>query len=92
MNEEVLEDELINKIAEKIVDAKLDSIVIFFLSIFASTGRVWSQLARIYLQPLLILLNPYGEFFLNILRDPAKVEKLINRIEALKEKEYGKKK
>jgi hypothetical protein len=46
-------------------------------------GRVWSQVARLYLQPLLILLGSYGEAFLRILEDPQKVEKLISKIEEL---------
>lgn len=79
------EEELIDRLARKIVDSKLDTIVIFLLSSFGPMGRVWAQIARLYLQPLLILLGDYGEVFLAILQDPEKVEKLISRIEKLGE-------
>ncbi|MEM2006650.1 MAG: hypothetical protein QW154_03355 [Sulfolobales archaeon] len=52
-------------------------------------GRVWAQLARLYLQPLLILLGDYGEIFLSVLQDPEKVEKLVSKIEKLSQ--YGQK-
>jgi len=77
------EDVVIEELAKKIVDLKLDTIAIFLLSSFGPMGRVWSQLARLYLQPLLILLGNYGEVFLSILQDPQKVEKLISKIEEL---------
>lgn len=70
-----------DRLAKKIVEAKLDTIAIFLLSSFGPTGRVWAQLARIYLQPFLILLGEYGELFLAVLQDPEKVEKLISKIE-----------
>ena len=79
----VSEEELLNLLARRIVEAKLDTIAVFLLSSFGPMGRVWSQLARIYLQPLLILLGEYGDLFLEVLQDPAKVEKLISKIEAL---------
>jgi len=77
------EDVIIEELARKVVDLKLDTVVIFLLSSFGPMGRVWSQLARLYLQPLLILLGNYGEIFLSILQDPQKVEKLISKIEEL---------
>ncbi|MEM3948839.1 MAG: hypothetical protein QXM76_04530 [Zestosphaera sp.] len=77
------EDELIERVAKKIVDIKMDSVAIFLLESFGPMGRVWSQVALLYLQPLLILLGSYGEAFLTILRDPAKVERLVKRIEEL---------
>jgi len=83
MGEVYSEDVVIEKLARRIVDLKLDTIVIFLLSSFGPMGRVWSQLARLYFQPLLILLGNYGEVFLSILQDPRKVEKLISRIEEL---------
>lgn len=77
------EEELLEKLAKKIVDSKLDTIVIFLLSSFGPMGRVWAQLARLYLQPLLILLGEYGELFLRVIQDPEKVERLISKIEEL---------
>ncbi len=79
------EEELLERLARKIVELKLDTIATFFLSSFSPMGRVWTQLARIYLQPLLILLGEYGEFFLSVLQDPEKVEKLVSKIEKLSE-------
>jgi hypothetical protein len=76
-------DELIDKLAKKIVDIRMDSVAIFLLELFGPMGRVWSQVALLYLQPFLILLGPYGEMFLDILKDPSKVEKLVKRIEEL---------
>ncbi|MEM0065750.1 MAG: hypothetical protein QW459_04155 [Sulfolobales archaeon] len=83
MSETISEDELLEKLARKIVDSKLDTIVIFLLTSFGPMGRVWAQLARLYLQPLLILLGDYGEFFLKVLQDPERVEKLVSKIEEL---------
>lgn len=80
------EEELLDLLAKRIVEAKLDTIVIFLLSSFSPMGRVWSQIARLYFQPLLILLGEYGDFFLEVLQDPVKVEKLIGKIEALSQK------
>lgn len=77
------DDELIEKLARKIVDIKMDSVAIFLLESFGPMGRVWSQLALLYLQPLLILLGSYGEALLNVIKDQDKVEKLVKRIEEL---------
>ncbi len=77
------EEELLERLARRIVDLKLDTVVIFFLSSFGPMGRVWAQLARLYLQPFLILLGEYGELFLSVLQDPEKVEKLVSKIESL---------
>lgn len=77
------DEELIDMIARKIVELKLDTIAILLLSSFGPMGRLWSQIARLYLQPLLILLGDYGELLLHILQDPNKVERLIDRIEIL---------
>ncbi len=83
MNYTISEDELLEKLARKIVDAKLDTVAIFLLSSFGPMGRLWAQVARLYLQPFLILLGEYGEYFLSVLQDPEKVEKLVRKIEEL---------
>lgn len=75
------EEELLDKLAKKIVDSKLDTIAIFLLNSFGPMGRVWAQLARLYLQPFLILLGNHGELFLMVLQDSEKIEKLISKIE-----------
>lgn len=83
MSSTMSEDELLERLARKIVDAKLDTIAIFLLNSFGPMGRVWAQIARLYAQPFLILLGEYGEYFLSVLQDPEKVEKLIKKIEEL---------
>jgi|YelNatPaOPRAMG01_1025707.scaffolds.fasta_scaffold02814_7 hypothetical protein len=83
MGATVSEEELLEKLAKKIVDAKLDTVAIFLLSSFGPMGRLWAQVARLYAQPFLILLGEYGEYFLSVLQDPKKVEKLIEKIEEL---------
>lgn len=83
MNYTISEDELLEKLARKIVDAKLDTVAIFLLSSFGPMGRLWAQVARLYLQPFLILLGEYGEYFLSVLQDPEKIEKLVRKIEEL---------
>jgi hypothetical protein len=83
MGTTVSEEELLEKLAKKIVDAKLDTVAIFLLSSFGPMGRLWAQVARLYAQPFLILLGEYGEYFLSVLQDPKKVEKLIEKIEEL---------
>lgn len=86
MPEALSEEEVLEQLARKVVDLKLDTIVIFLLSSLSPMGRVWTQLARLYLQPLLILLGGYGELLLDILQDPEKTEKLISKIEKLSSK------
>ncbi|MCI4457901.1 MAG: hypothetical protein JHC19_07520 [Desulfurococcaceae archaeon] len=83
-NEMINEDQLIENLARKIVDMKMDSVAIFLLESFGPMGRLWSQIALLYLQPLLILLGSYGNYLLKIFEDPVKVEKLIKRIEELR--------
>jgi len=70
---------------------KLDPITIFFIEMFGPMGRLWAQMARLYLQPLLILLGEYGEVFLFILQDRKMSEKLVELIEEEAEKSSRKK-
>ncbi|MGC9148841.1 MAG: hypothetical protein ACP5GI_05320 [Sulfolobales archaeon] len=82
---EISRDMLIEQLARKIVDSRLETISIFFLETVGPLGRVWSQLALLYLQPLLILLGSYGDLLIEIIRDPEAVKKLVKRIEELAE-------
>lgn len=77
------EEVLLDRLAKRIVDLRLDTVVIFWLTVLSSMGRIWSQLARLYLQPIIILLGNYGESFLDVIQDRDKIDKLINKIEEL---------
>lgn len=76
---------VIESLARRIVELRLETIALFFLETIGPMGRVWSQVAMLYLQPLLILLGRYGDALLDILRDPVAVERLVKRIEELSE-------
>ncbi|MEM1661211.1 MAG: hypothetical protein QXR17_08770 [Candidatus Bathyarchaeia archaeon] len=77
------EDKLLEQLAKRIVNSRLDTIIVFWLTVLSSMGHVWSQLGRLYLQPIIILLGDYGEILLEIVQDPNKVNKLITKIEEL---------
>lgn len=46
------EEEWVSKIAKKLVDSKMDGVALLFLESIGPTSHVWSQLARLYFQPL----------------------------------------
>ncbi|MGC8895314.1 MAG: hypothetical protein ACP5LB_00905 [Candidatus Bathyarchaeia archaeon] len=79
------DEEWLQKIAKKIVDSKMDGIVLLFLETIGPTSHVWSQLARLYLQPLFILIGPDSEKLLAFAEKPENVEKLVKKIEECRE-------
>jgi hypothetical protein len=80
------EEEWLQKIAKKIVDSKMDGVVLLFLETIGPTSHVWSQLARLYLQPLFILIGPDSEKLLAFAEKPENVEKLVKKIEGCRER------
>jgi hypothetical protein len=80
------EEEWLQKIAKKIVDSKMDGIALLFLETVGPTSHVWSQLARLYLQPLFILIGPDSEKLLAFAEKPENVEKLVKKIEEYRER------
>jgi len=88
------EEEWLSKIARRIVDSRMEGVALFFLETVGPTSHVWSQLARIYFQPLFILIGPDSERLLAFAEEPENVEKLVKKIEEyqiLKEKSKTKK-
>jgi hypothetical protein len=89
------EEVWLTKIAKRIVDSRLEGVAMLFLETMGPTSHVWSQLARIYFQPLFILIGPDSERLLAFAEKPENVEKLVKKIEEyqiLKEKSKVKKK
>jgi hypothetical protein len=84
--EDTEEEEWVSKIAKKIVDSKMDGIALLFLETVGPTSHVWSQLARLYLQPLFILIGPDSEKLLAFAEKPENVEKLVKKIEEYRER------
>ncbi|MGB9778647.1 MAG: hypothetical protein ACPLW8_04505 [Candidatus Bathyarchaeales archaeon] len=80
------EEEWVSKIAKKIVDSKMDGIALLFLETVGPTSHVWSQLARLYLQPLFILMGPDSEKLLAFAEKPENVERLVKKIEEYRER------
>ncbi|MEM3640390.1 MAG: hypothetical protein QXH37_00465 [Candidatus Bathyarchaeia archaeon] len=75
------EEEWVSKIAKKLVDSKMDSVAMLFLETIGPTSHVWSQLARLYFQPLFILIGPDSEKLLKFAEKPENIEKLVKKIE-----------
>ncbi|PMB76180.1 MAG: hypothetical protein C0193_00115 [Candidatus Bathyarchaeota archaeon] len=80
------EEEWVSKIAKKIVDSKMDGIALLFLETVGPTSHVWSQLARLYLQPLFILIGPDSEKLLAFAEKPENVERLVKKIGEYRER------
>ncbi|MBS7608193.1 MAG: hypothetical protein QXL77_06855 [Candidatus Bathyarchaeia archaeon] len=75
------EEEWVSKIAKKLVDSKMDGVALLFLESIGPTSHVWSQLARLYFQPLFILIGPDSEKLLAFAEKPENIEKLVKKIE-----------
>ncbi len=92
---DVSEDEWVSDTAKRIVDSRMEDIALLFLGTMGPTSHVWSQVARLYFQPLFILMGPESERLLAFAEKPENVEKLVKKIEEvklLKEKESALKK
>jgi len=84
------EDEWVSNIAKRIVNSRMEDITLLFLETLGPTSHVWSQLSRLYFQPLFILIGPSSERLLTFAEKPENVDKLVKKIEEfklLKEKE-----
>lgn len=79
-------EEWLSSIAEKLVNLNLDSMAVFFLETFGPMSHVWSQLGRLHLQPLIILLGPSGERLISFLEKPENLERFVKKIEEVREK------
>jgi hypothetical protein len=75
------EEEWVSKIAKKLVESKMDGVALLFLETMGPTSHVWSQLARLYFQPLFIIIGPDSEKLLQFAEKPENVEKLVKKIE-----------
>lgn len=76
----------LSSIAERLVYLNLDSMAVFFLETFGPMSNVWSQLGRLHLQPLLILLGPSGERLMSFLEKPENLERFMKKIEEARER------
>lgn len=79
-------DVWLSSISEKLVNLNLDSVAVFFLETFGPMSNVWSQLGRLHLQPLLILLGPSGERLMSFLEKPENLERFLKKIEEARER------
>jgi hypothetical protein len=79
-------EEWLSSIAERLVSLNLDSMAEFFLETFGPMSHVWSQLGRLYFQPLIILLGPSGERLISFLERPENMERFKRKIEEARER------
>lgn len=87
LNGDIEETEMwLSSIAERLVNLNLDFIAVFFLETFGPMSNVWSQLGRLHLQPLLILLGPHGERLMKFLENPENLERFMRKIEEARER------
>ncbi len=87
LNGEIDETEVwLSSMAERLVSLNLDSMAVFLLETFGPMSHVWSQLGRLHLQPLLILLGPSGERLMGFLEKPENLEKFMKKIEEARDR------
>jgi len=78
-----VEIELIEKVAEKIVDSELEAAAIMILQSIKPIIWIGGELAYFYLAPFLPLLDTKGYDFLDTFQKRENIERLIKRVERL---------
>lgn len=81
------EEELIEKISRFVVENKVEAPVIFILESIKPLSIMGSQLARFYLAPYLPFIGEIGEEAIALFQSRESLERLLQRIEELSEKE-----
>jgi len=77
------ETELIEKIAKRVVNHRMETPAILFLETFRPLSFVASQFGTVYLGPLTPLLGSWSEEGLALLQKRENIERLIRKIEEL---------
>ena len=77
------EEELIEKIAKKIIDMELDPIAIMLLNTFKPISTIGGELGYFFLAPYLPLLDERGYDFIDTVEKRENIEKIILRVEHL---------
>jgi hypothetical protein len=78
-------NKLIEKIAKKIVEKRLEVPAIFFLESIKPVAFVGTQISYIVFAPFLYLLGPESFNYLSIFEKREDIEKLLSKIEELSE-------
>ncbi len=74
--------EMIEQASTKVVNSKMETVVIFFLESFRPMSSLWSQLLRLYVGPFLMIVGPEKvEKLLKFLEKPENLEYFLRRIE-----------
>jgi hypothetical protein len=85
------EDELVNKVAEKIVDSDFELGALYFLNAFKPLYLIGGELGHFFLAPYLTVLEGRGEEFLDTFEKKENIEKLLSKVEELSEEKHQKK-
>lgn len=78
-------NKLIEKIAKKIVEKRLEVPAVFFLESIKPVAFVGTQISYIVFAPILYLLGPESFNYLSIFEKREDIEKLLSKIEELSE-------
>lgn len=85
-------NKLIEKIAKKIVEKRLEVPAIFFLESIKPVAFVGTQISYVIFAPFLYLLGPESFNYLSVFEKREDIEKLLIKIEELSEAEKDKEK
>jgi len=77
------EEELIEKIAQKIIDSDLDPIAIMFLNTIKPISNITGELGYFFLAPYLPILDEKGYDFIDTFEKRENIERIIKRVERL---------
>lgn len=90
------EDEMINKIAEKIHESGMDVAAVLMMGSFKPLTYVGSQMGRFFISPFLPALGPNygkgGEKFFQLIEKRENLDKIITAVEELAQQEEERKK
>ena len=74
--------EMIERLSEKIVNSKMETMAIFILESFRPMSSLWSQLLRLYVGPFLMIIGVEKvEKLFKFLDKPDNLEYFIRKIE-----------
>ena len=85
------ETELINKVAEKILDSGMEAGAIFFLNALKPVYFIGGELGHFFLAPYLVLLEGKGDEYLDTFEKRENIQKLITKVEELSEGKHRQK-
>lgn len=77
------EEELIEKIAKKIIDMEMDPVAIMLLNTFKPISTIGGELGYFFLAPFLPILDERGYDFIDTFEKRENIERIIKRVERL---------